>query len=813
MLAHFQNDRQRAAFIGLSAASLLCLAVAVASVAYQIGTISPGFVVWENLVVPAVTTGWSVKAPPVPFRSVLTHVDGERVRTATELRVRIAAAPAGTPFRYRFERAGQVEEVVLSTERLRWRTILPLAVPYLLNGTVLLGTGLVVFYFKPGLAGARAFVAPAMILGAMLLLALDAFSSFWFQRLCFALDSLLPGGLLHFALCFPDEKEVVRRHPALKRAVYAPFAVLAAMQNVFLTTSPENHLRVSDVVYASDAAAALAAALSLVLVVARSKDPIQRQQAKAVAAGFSLAIFVPALAILAVVLLAVEIPFNPLVIFLLVSPLSIGYAIARHNLFEVERFLRTGIVYAALSVVVFVSYAAVVLAGERWIGRGSGWSTGLVPIYILFVLAFAEPLRHRIQNAVDRLFYRQTYSYRWTIEETSRALAALLDTEQITSTVARTVTEVMAVEWAALAVFGSTPEADLWFGHPLAHVERLKRSLPPGDRTARTLAGARRLITRYDLTIPVGDLGNIDAAAIRGLEATLLIPMRFQNHPVGLLLVGEKRSGASYSDEDVQLLQTLANQAALALTNARAYEALRQTQAELVQAERLAAVGELAATVAHGIRNPLAGIRAAAQFGREELDSPQRMQESFDDIIRETDRLEGRVRAILDIARPLTAEIEPHRAGDLARDFVASVRHRIPPAVKLSLADESGNATIDVDRRQLDEVLDAIVNNAVEAMDGRGELRLRTFVEAREGHVSQVVFSLTDTGPGIDQARVGRIFDLFYTTKPAGTGVGLAMARRLVERLGGRIEVDSAPGQGATFRLCFPPSSHHAGAK
>jgi signal transduction histidine kinase len=271
---------------------------------------------------------------------------------------------------------------------------------------------------------------------------------------------------------------------------------------------------------------------------------------------------------------------------------------------------------------------------------------------------------------------------------------------------------------------------------------------------------------------------------------------------VGLLLVGEKKSGAFYSDEDVQLLQTLGNQAALALTNARAYEALRRAQEELVQAERMAAVGELSATVAHGIRNPLAGIRAAAQFAREEVDSPATMQEGFDDIIAETDRLERRIRAILDLARPFETRLEVVGVEALLRDFIASVRTRIPAGIDLSIECAPDLPRVEVDVRQLNEVLDALVVNAVEAMGAKGKLCIRGG-DGKAG-MRRVNVTVDDTGPGIEPARLGRIFDLFYTTKASGTGVGLAMARRLLERQGGRIEVASVVGEGTTFTLSLP---------
>jgi len=798
MFDHIQRRSDRL-LLALAAAGLVAVVVvSLLSVASRIGHLTPGFVTWQNLVVPAVsTTGGAETAARVPLRSVLVAVDGEPLTTAAALRARIEAAPPGHEFTYSFKHHEERTTVVLPTRTLDWSEVLPFVAPYLLNGLVLIVTALIVFYFRPRLPAARAFLALGMTFGGMILLALDAFSAFWVHRLCFALDSLVPGALLHFALCFPEQRAIVRQRPHLKWLVYLPFVILAFLQNYYLTRSAEAHLAVSDWVYAADAAAALIVVASLLHAFLRSGNPIARQQAKAVAAGFAIASFVPAFAILAVVLLDVHIPFNPLTIFLLVCPISIGYAIARHNLFEVDRFLRTGVVYGALSLLVFVTYAGLVIAGEYFMGAGTPLSAEIAALYIVVVLLVANPLRERVQVGVDRLFYRQTYSYRGAVEETSRRLASLLGTAEINATVLRVLTEDMTIGAGVLFVLGDDSSIEA-HGHPDVLTVQARSLAAEGRAAVRRLAAAARPLTAYAL-----GAGGTDGAApspeaelARALGAVLFVPLRFQNRPTGLLVVGEKRSGAFYSDEDLHLLQTLANQAALAFENARAYEALARTQQSLVQAERLAAVGELAATVAHGIRNPLAGIRLAAQVAQDDRDDPEAIADSLNDIINETDRLEQRVRALLDFTRPFEPNPAPTDLHAAIEVFAADLRQRLPPGIELSTEFAPAVPYVAVDRPQLQEVLEVIVINAAQAMRGAGRIAITV---ATTG--SGATIRITDDGPGIEAAVLGRIFELFFTTKSSGTGIGLAMARRLIERQGGTLRVASEPGKGATFTI------------
>src|SRR5262245_30579046 len=224
--------------------------MAVASVRTQIGLASPGFVVWQNLIVPAIgAIGPSPEAAAVPQRTVVTSVDGAPVRDASRLRERIRSAPAGTSMSYVFRRDGRDIDGVVPTSILRWQDVAPVYLPYLLEGAALLGTAVVIFLFGPRDPGARAGVALGTIAGLMQLLALDHFSAAWLQRLYFVIESLVPAVLLHFALCFPEEKAVVRRHPALKWGVYATCAPFAILQNWFLARDPERHLAVNDWVY------------------------------------------------------------------------------------------------------------------------------------------------------------------------------------------------------------------------------------------------------------------------------------------------------------------------------------------------------------------------------------------------------------------------------------------------------------------------------------------------------------------------------------------------------------------------------------
>src|SRR5262245_2009047 len=600
--------------------------MAVASVRTQIGVASPGFVVWQNLIVPAIgAIGPSPEAAAVPQRTVVTSVDGAPVRDATQLRARVRSEPAGTWLTYAFRRGDRAATARVPISVLRWRDVAPVYLPYLLEGAALLVTAAVIFLFRPRDPGARAGVALGTVAGLFTVLALDLFSAAWLERLYFVVESLVPAVLLHFALCFPEEKAVVRRHPWLQWVLYAACAPFAILQNWFLARDPERHLAVNDWVYVTAAVAGVVSMAALVHGLVTARGALARQRLKIVLAGMAAAVFVPALGLFAIILLGIAAPMNVLTPFFLLFPLSIAYAVGRHDLFHVDRYLR--LAWAVLTVVVFASYAAVVLAGQAWVGAGTRTPPILVPLYVLAMLLVANPLRARVQAIVDRLFHRQGYSYRAAVEATSRALASVLDNDRIASAVLRTRAGEMAAEWAVLAILGEDGGPLRIYGEPPGRADEAAAVLG-NEQVAAVRARWMRGAPGDRVAAPFDRFGELGVA--------LAFPLRFEERAVGLLLVGDKLSAAVYTDEDLDLVQTLASQSALALVNARAAEVIRRTQAELAEAERLAAVGELVSAVAHGIRNPLAGIRTSAEVARDELgEHDGDLRENLDEIIGE----------------------------------------------------------------------------------------------------------------------------------------------------------------------------------
>lgn len=230
----------------------------------------------------------------------------------------------------------------------------------------------------------------------------------------------------------------------------------------------------------------------------------------------------------------------------------------------------------------------------------------------------------------------------------------------------------------------------------------------------------------------------------------------------------------------------------------RADELIRHQQDQLVQSETLAALGEMGSAVAHGIRNPLASIRSSAELSLETADAFGR--EAATDIIAEVDRLEGWVRELLSYARPVAEKPTAVGIAELVSAQLASFgrgAHRQNVVLQSEVAPDVG--AVEADPLLLGQVLSSLIANAFEALD-QGQRGGRVEVGAARA-AGRVRLWVQDDGPGMTADQLGRVFKPFYTTKPKGLGVGLPLARRIVERFGGRIDVSSRPGKGTRVEL------------
>ena len=233
---------------------------------------------------------------------------------------------------------------------------------------------------------------------------------------------------------------------------------------------------------------------------------------------------------------------------------------------------------------------------------------------------------------------------------------------------------------------------------------------------------------------------------------------------------------------------------ALAGAFGRMTDNLRQSRAALVQSEKLASIGEMAAAVAHGLRNPLASLRAAAQMVRQHPEAPS-SREHLDAIIQEVDRLDRRISHLLSFSRPAPFHPLQENVSRLVEGLLPAFSQLLRErGIELQLDLPGTLPEVRVDPMQLEQALVEIVSNALDAMPSGGRLRIAASVDGPGAAAGYVTIEIADTGPGIPDHVLPSVCEPFFTTRQEGTGLGLAIAKRYVEQNGGRLEITSRPG-------------------
>jgi len=304
----------------------------------------------------------------------------------------------------------------------------------------------------------------------------------------------------------------------------------------------------------------------------------------------------------------------------------------------------------------------------------------------------------------------------------------------------------------------------------------------------------------------------LDSSQMRclGIRSLIAIPLWSSNTMMAILSVVNKKGGDAFDKQDLRLFTVFSNLAGAALQNAFLYADLNHkinelsiTQQQLVHSSKMAAIGELAANVAHEINNPLTSVLGYTSHLLKTLNVPEESRQKLRMMEQETLRVRKIIRNLLDFSRQRASRMQP---GDLLqplRETVSLLRGAADAAAVRIIEDyPESPLIISMDHDEIKQVFINLMNNALHAMPTGGELRIR--VDAGRDNERGVEFS--DTGHGIPGEHLGKIFEPFFSTKGNGdgTGLGLSISYRIIQNHGGRIEVESEVGCGSLFRIILP---------
>lgn len=454
---------------------------------------------------------------------------------------------------------------------------------------------------------------------------------------------------------------------------------------------------------------------------------------------------------------------------------------------------------------------AFVLAGILWglVSFGGGRYFLHAVVASLVVLLLFDPVRSKLGERLAQLLFRERHALEQSVAVLRRRIARVLEVEELGETLMNGLEASRRVTHACLYLADVGRQSFQLLAHA---------GPPPPDRIET--APARPLLDRLGQGTPVvldtimrqledhRDRGEDREAetlyeiaqTMQAMNTSVCLALRSQEGDLyGILGVRDERMLDAFAPEEVQLLAGLAAQAAISLENSRLYQ-------ELEERDRLAALGEMAAGLAHEIRNPLGAIKASAQYLTEDS-KDEHADEFLHIIVEEVDRLNRVVGSFLDYAKPASGDPAPTDLDGAVERTVQLLGPECQAAgVELEVSLAGDLPLVRVDAEQLRQVLLNLVRNAVEAVANREERRVKVRTMPVGDPPREVLIHVEDTGGGIPAHVRPNLFVPFVTTKQKGTGLGLAISHRIVTAAGGRIEVRNND-DGATFVVRFPVPS------
>ncbi len=492
----------------------------------------------------------------------------------------------------------------------------------------------------------------------------------------------------------------------------------------------------------------------------------------------------------------------------------------RYRLIDLNELVGKMAVLGTLVVLLWATYGLLL----TWVGGGQEGLFLLNAVVASFViLVLFEPVRTRLESTVNRWLVRQKNELRGHLEQLLRDLVGVVDVSQMTALIMQAMDESRRVTHASLFLLDSTAtgfDRAGFIGEPpedridaTAHkqtIEQLREDFI--DKQSLVIASAIRVSSENTQDVD-HDRKQFVLSHIDVLHADLLFPMfgsaETEQGPwlLGILAVGDDRTGGEFDLDDIDMFRKLAMQGARTVEASQVYERTKER-------ERLAAIGEMSAGLAHEIRNPLGAIKGAAQLlvgpDGQPMESGPEAKDFLNIIVEEVDRLNNVVSQFLDYARLERGDSIEHGSIDINEVVKKTIQlldnHEDRGDVKIHMRLDELIPPVAGDPEALRQVMINLGLNAFHAMKTGGNLEIITTRRRRSrlGYGSFAEIRFRDTGVGISRGQIKKLFIPFFTTKSKGTGLGLAISQRIINQHGGTIEVRSVPGKSTTFSIFLP---------
>lgn len=645
-----------------------------------------------------------------------------------------------------------------------------------------------------------------------LLLTEEAVSAFFWIKIEYIAIFFFPAILMHFSLAFSSEREKVLYWSVVYIPTLLLIFIMLFTDLIFTGVQPRpwgyGSVKGSfHIVYRIYFAVYTLSSISLLTVsVWKASSPIKKTQGRYFLAG----LFVPTA--FGIVILNVLQPLGIHRLDVSVLPpatiLMTGiftYAAVRYRLMGIEVILTRGGAYA-LSL---AFSAGPLLAVAIWIQeKVFGTISYSYNLYISLALIIAGLVVSRLalwmQKNVTESLWKRGRSYQDIVNDFSRSVIRSADVPSRWETV-HNLTRILTESFAPTTV-SLLQEAKGSHSHQPVASAGETGAVTGNDPLILWLRKQDGIVVRAELELEKQDESKASLIPVlQEWACEVCVPLKVAGGLIGFIAVGNKYGKAAYTLEDFRFLALLADQAAIALQNALLYEDLKRSQQLLARADRLAAVGTLAAGLAHEIRNPLVAIDTFTQLLPERLDDPDFLTAFLPIVNGEVTRMSDLINDLMAFARPSPPVIQEVNLHTVLEPMVRLLEGQAKnQGIHLTFSPSALLLAVPADEGHLRQVFMNLLLNALQATPAGGTVSLTTQTLRGQGGKEYCRVAIRDTGAGISPEHKEQIFDPFFTTKDSGTGLGLFIAHQIVVEHGGYIDVESVVGKGTSFYVYLP---------
>jgi signal transduction histidine kinase len=707
---------------------------------------------------------------------------------------------------YLIEREGRPFEISIPNTPFGFKRVFIRSGLLFLVGLCYVLIGTLVFLMKPHRRTSWVFFLFSIIVGLFLAFFFRSgeMKPFWLGTFHILFNTLIPAAFLHWAMSFPEERTLIKKHPYVQLLPYlGSFCLFLRIRLATPDLMGAPRIWYFILVFYMTSAI-IVFLISCIQSWLKSPSEIVKVRSKMVLLGVAISVSVPLSETIINALFNVHIVpnFNYYLPFLLVFPFFIGYSIIKHNLFDIDGAIRRTFGYIFATVAIAGVYTLSVFVPHLIFGSDRYVQSAVFPIiFTLGIIFFFNLARGRLQKFIDRVFYRLEYDYQETVEKISETMRSLLTLDQIGKNMMETVSGVLFVENGSVMLLN--PEEGQYENIAGSHS---KTKLPAQDPLIRKMAEKKKEVTLYDIEEDPTYENEREACrhTLDQMEAALIIPLIYGGQLIGLMPLGNKKSGKFYRREDINLLRTLATQGTLAIENVRLHqariEALEHSRKELEHLNRAKSIA--LDHLSHELRTPLSVIQASIRSIKrkvqmqtapteESFETLEKHLKRLNDIQQETDKI---IRSYQEL------EKESVSLSSFAKRALEKAKQQTPHRDLHFQLEGGKDFHVLMVPMILGEILEGLLKNAIENTPDEGMIRI--FLEQKD---EKALLRVQDFGIGITEENQSDIFgglfhtqdtELYSSKKPydfyaGGKGLDLLRIRVYGERFGFDLSVES----------------------